>query len=1524
MNSSTLTLWKQAHTRQEPERPASEKEQAGPTTTQTPRRRAGSTRERTGSSSNPRTSRSTSHQLIDRIIINTDRHLKLRGYQKLWLNQFTPQDLNWQLDDFTTISCQTAALVSFPGSGLTTVLAAKALERFRASKPVLICADHDHLKLKIAQAMVDLADSIAEKRRIQDALRFDLNDLGSHNHTIRIINPASLRSALSTDGDRTARLTALKRFKDIFLDAVHHYTDPNDYRQLLIDLVQNTQEGEKPRIYGLSSTPKDSGTSGSSSSFSELFPPTHVIEGLAREDLVRQGSRGISLEARIITNSNNVHANDFRQIFGNDYDNHAKILRISAQSANYQLAEQMSKDLSYGRIRIVAQGAVEADQLAQVMAARGLRAQVLVSAKSHTRPPISGKGYYERVEETAQKSSKDLKHLQITHADGSVENVCLRFVGVDESQAIQNFENGDRPIIIDYQILDGLNSLETNTVIFFNASTNVQRMLRALGPSSVQAPGPLRFIHYEITKPNNTDGADLQHSVDAELRWILSDPQPWSTFASAQAVASTSIAGTQNLRGISRPAILNQGSTTAAILLDTDTRWINEGLRPLFIQFRGNQDTDEARILEGQKKYEEKFREHFQGRPEIDLDLLYGRKIDPELFAEIIKFNQGLLNKAYPHHHLYSHLDKYRIHVASIAPHLVKLDGDPSDFAVPLVRAFLDREESERQAPNEAWLQDLNEALGLPREKQTVKVDCYSGNGMRNITIALGQAQRLDLIARKFTEVLITNYGQDFFKIPSNVSSAISALLGQANTNKFLFTYLLQNLNLSPSKLAELTQKYSNLTTSIPVTSFAQACESIRAQYPNPPQDPDKLKFFTQDLLSSGLNISLASLVAAAIEFSKNSEQAIQDPNTLREQVSVFLTEAERQVFAPELRRESRLEENIPVLVNRHLDPVCQEILFNQLIAKIWPDHDARKTTVASPHRASDVRPHEITTESTIAIKLDDRYKDINLLGANVDWLKLVMDAASRQVDIPGLSGLAIGNQARLVRAIDQFATSRALPRLSQDQLELLCGIQAPKNDTQKDLLRAFIKHLGLDETATAISFPDRLGIRTIDEAELIISPRLQTKSKGGPGVVTNNFDNSLDPGLFRNPRLIGEYLLKNNADALSSPEGLRDFIRIINGDRTIFDHEEGGVASQATFRRYVQFLETRHPELGVTVAAYINSHPKLTNILDIDELRATLKAKGYCYEPDAVGKEKNIANIDFMDLRTAKKDTRQVFMTMVYHTGKSPDELYALADLHPIPEDCLNEVIRLAQNRLGLVNTTRIEIDIDYTRTEFFKQKSLFHKLWPSFEQGTISIQFTHTEKQYPNIGNLTSQTSMIQMDWDTKILTIKEMRPDDNGEYQIWNTVSYEHNGTSWQETSRDLAAENHYMDEWIDQCIDEMNQGPSIKHKILPPVDTTKKARLKAFVKEKSKEIQDEHERFQKVPKIIRAAVGLGEMTRADQDLFREFVAWNDRYSLGERVITSQILLKELIAKFPQRTGIRNLEELRLVADQLYIVV
>ncbi|MCE2928477.1 MAG: hypothetical protein LW817_02465, partial [Candidatus Caenarcaniphilales bacterium] len=1094
--------------------------------------------------------------ILERLNLNSKITLR-QAYQKPWLDAFDTNPNSIKFKDSNrqeqVIDFASKAIVSFPGSGLTTTLAAKALQLIREEEPVLILCEHDHSKQKIAQSILDLVEDPEEKQSIKSKLSFDHRGAKA----ITIVNPTVFQRKQSKTSEQVSNpVEALNpAIKHVLIDEANRYSgDPAEEQsraRIFTDILRqtNSSKDHPTHVYGVSSNPyydSEDEVHGTRQEqvieFYKIFLQANVSEGIAYPALKKQGfAREIKFNP--IRIESDLKTNALRNVFQADHSNPA-LTSINNDSALVQLA---SRSEIKGKTRIMAHSVQSADDLAKIYCVLGKKAAVVTSKH---------KGFYELVESPQEDEINNLKQFQYND-----KTYYLRKVIRDEAALLNGFEHGDIDFIIDYEILNGHDSPKVDNLVLFNASKWGPRMLKALGQSAI-APNQAKALNvYHCEFHNN---GELKQDISALLNGILANSNPWDMFLTQVNTNPAASLGTT-------PAVINPAPSTLAIvnaannstILATDERWLEKGLKPIFALLNPRD------LIQGEAEYLEKIRKHFGGK--LDEDVLFGRKKDPELFQKIIEFNFAILKKYSNASDNYSSLERYQSHLASIVPDLMKLEVDNHDFAVKLIA---DIYRNAPIKPDASWLKRLDQLL--------------------KIHPSASEMDKKQLRSEKFAEVLYKLYGKEFFVFPANAKNAIEVFTGQT-TNKFLLTYLLQSLSSSSAEIDQIKQEFPQLFAKNSSRNFKSLQKQILSKFPEAPQAAQIKEFLTQTLYKE-LGIDLVTLINAAIIGASTDDQQIRSHSDLKQDLNDFLQKLEESLFAQEkaLIEGDQFNQEIQKLVNEHIEPITQEIIFSQLMHKIWPDAAIRTTSHQSEHRSSDASPDTVTT-SVKGIKADDRFEAIDLLQADKNWLKVISDQTNTVVDFEALSGYQIGIKARLMTAINSFENSID-KSLTTREMKVLTGIEMPHDDAERNLVRSFLQFIQLDPKELVVQFPQRLGVTTPEEAQLLVAKALE-------GIKYRNKFTDATKNITLSADKLAEFFFGLSPELLLDREKLVIRIRELNDNNESTTDTAEKTRRQNNLRFYIGFCETQYGE--PKLADLVTKFPLRLGIRSKEELKA-------------------------------------------------------------------------------------------------------------------------------------------------------------------------------------------------------------------------------------------------------------------------------------------------------------------------------
>ncbi len=731
-----------------------------------------------------------------------------------------------------------------------------------------------------------------------------------------------------------------------------------------------------------------------------------------------------------------------------------------------------------------------------------------------------------------------------------------------------------------------------------------------------------------------------------------------------------------------------------------------------------------------------------------------------------------------------------------------------------------------------------------------------------------------------------------------------------------LDSYKAHVATVAPDLLQIETPKYE---------SFIDFQKAILDKYLYPPKEENKKEFFAKTL-PENLKIYLPSLIQAADE---HSEQLITLQNRTRTHFQPLLERAEKNCTHQErglMNNDLKYEEEIKKLVERYVDSLVQELLLNQLIKTIWKDEGIRKSVSASDYHLRT----DFLNSSQTKIKNKSEFKSINLLAADPEWLKFISFYTNQMIDIEVLSGLQIGTKVRLLTAIENFAKTQASKKLSVAQINLLCGIEKPLNEEDLNLLKEFIDFIGADYNKALVQFPDKLVINQ-QEASSMVKANLAaldaTNFNQAWITATNN--------TTQNPELVARFLRKvnENKDFLDPERRKRD-IAIINGDSRYFT-EENKTTSQNLLRSYISFLNygIERESLNIADWNFISLFPDLLGIRGQYELSDLIKAKGYiCGDDpknssdnpkDAYGRKMNPDGKKVFNNQTVQ-GVQDYVAKISLDTNIPLEEMYRIAEVSEPKSFYADPINQCAKYFEGKLKTSDQQIKIldaiERKRNEIRARNFVQTIISEGFYNipTNITINIPKPEAPEPDQERLNFDLSeySINCNFQEKL---KKARGTVTHETTDTQCYRYDSDNQIWVKDNdfSDRDIDKAYSKIFSQECNNSwMSKVFSICNGIDGKVHTHRL--FEDFIKEKTSALRTED-----VKKVLEVTMGTAsrfattltqEERSANQALFREFV--NYTY---EKTKDPTLKLDSIIAEFPKLTGVRDLGELKLIADR-----
>ncbi len=899
--------------------------------------------------------------------------------------------------------------------------------------------------------------------------------------------------------------------------------------------------------------------------------------------------------------------------------------------------------------------------------------------------------------------------------------------------------------------------------------------------------------------------------------------------------------------------------------------------------------------------------------------VISGRHIDQDLFREFL--NWAKINLA---------------HVYVYAPELVGITN--------------------RQEAKETFKFAFQEMMngGLPKEINNWHWYDYLDKHL-GIVPALPREHALNLRAKKFAEIIYDKFGPKYFEDRAFIRHVIEVFNGVKTDTKLIG--LLIN-SIPKMDMEEAMTLFPELTGYVAYMPFEKLQNMLITKYPNGPS-LDLDTFFKQTIFDD-LGISFATLVNSISDYHRASEQVIVN-NSVKEQIAEYLTSMK---------------------ATEHLHEITQQVLYNQILAKVWGIN--RATVITDNDFRHLVHPHKI---ESIVHPESPVEQAIDLENVNLDWVTYIDEAIKSKFPANELSSNlktrlafainkfineaehhfdeSLGDSKFLEQDIDTrsaFRKHQAVSTINKaDNVRAIrilsgaIGADGLTNDDKK-LLRTFAHSLDIDLEDLICKLSSFVGIISTQEATHIVNHALSQidRSKFNPRLA------ELTSNATTNPELIAEFLFERDPDALLDRESLSTAIRLINGDETLFTDSSRKASSQAYLRSYINFLEQNKPKLNIKVSNPVTELPQLMNILNKDELVAVIKAKGYhCSDYNGTNGSPRLEDIQstdtkdavakFYDPTTGKRyfnnqDRRGVieYVTRIgIDIDKTPEEMYALAKI-PNPETWYEEPAKLYSEYLA----TERDLPNQLSKIQGAVQSRKDEIKARDFV-GEVLDYGLYSEIHIDNPKSSTNTNTRIELRIKTELFSgqeqevIKQNKPKLGApEYTGIDLRCYEYENNAWQEK---VDFRKSFFNDAIDTavssafytnekgvmtflsggnttwCQDYLLAACAPLNKI-----ETAKQIAKDFLHSKRSELKlsNDPTGIARVIKVI-----LGDKSRFEEEKDPAIKQANQKLfrefvNFAQQATNNPLLdLNTIIAAHPKLTGVSNLDEIRLAALHQY---
>jgi hypothetical protein len=1097
------------------------------------------------------------------------------------------------------VPLRSVAVVGESGSGLSTLLANRALNNYRSNKPSIILAHGEHQLHSLAQTLLDCADP-DERASLLNSIEFVT---GNHpvttidqNKKIYIVSTDKLSRYLEknpsfrqtsshptmTRGGQTwgqalahqklSEILPLYRAPELLVDDVHSYTGVANqgFTKVLATLLHeiNFHTNQAVNIFGTSATPFARRIQDEQRPLNQGLTPT-----LQLEDFFPDNSRKQTPSANeLIENLKHYKTPTLSLI---QLDPATQTEMLNSDAAN-RLLDASASSINAGIVKlyktgkkwhIIAHSRAQATQLCGLFNLQGIRARVLTSPETRDGKIIGHSGYFE-------KSTNDSEGNFLELNDGL--STKMKAIKRSQENILNDYENGDCDVLIELDT-PATHSTITDTVVdltlrYDQANTHIKRLLG----EAVRHPEK-HDIEYIFLNPDN-------HQVFSQLisgQALELQPQGKGSSGSADTTITPTVTPTSATTNISRSGGIEHHKI-----------WFNILKQKLDSKYPGSSLADQI------SKLVNDFKDKSTKTEDETKAIVLGLVKDTRAFRELVDFlglNAIDTNIDVP--------DLMGVKEESVALRVLEKQYE--------IVAF-----SDAYTPNEPWLKRLDGALRLADNANGETRDHY----------------RLKL----FSEILFKKFGKEVFENRSFLDHALRVFTGN-QVDYRLFGLLVNALaSNEPSEggtgfsFSDIVKEFSQLTGSRVQVPFSELQKQILERYPEPPENIDV--FFRQGLYDD-FSLDFGNLVDAVREESQDSEQKIID-KSVADEIQKFLkanyqAKAEQNMpVGTKLRENERLELELDLKSKDDLSTITKEILYSQLISKIW-GHSA-KLKIHEENFTIELGPDSLNLEerepSSIesAIDIFQVNPDLAILYDHQDYdsaydrmdikkrlarsiSNFIIDRHNLSADEPNpLNTQPEKNDLTITRSQASHInpspvtkkpvkfTKAELTEAQKREIQVLTGAISREELTPADkkLLREFFQAKNIKIDKRLPQFHDRLGVETIQEAQLIIKDQLSKTSPDREWVSKfQNFDN-----------LISEFIFEQKKDIFNQdPKKLFELVSILSGDISQANKQE----AQDLIREFVVFAQAK--DSSITLINLLPEHHNLLGIKNLEELQKVI-----------------------------------------------------------------------------------------------------------------------------------------------------------------------------------------------------------------------------------------------------------------------------------------------------------------------------
>jgi hypothetical protein len=1074
-----------------------------------------------------------------------------------------------------------SSVVGESGSGLTLMLAKKAYENYQDGRPTIILAHREHQFHNIAQSVVDFADTSRREALVDnievisgdtDLSRIDpskkiyivsvhklqryLNGNDSfRQHTA--LMPSDFMPVVDYPQAKVSDILPLNRIRELLVDDVNLYTGQANegMTKILTSLLVETSthpDVNPVHLFGTTSTPYPREEQVQNKS------PVHGPYSLLQfEDLFPALSRQSTPSPKILIDEAKFYKQPKLSLLRLDEEVGEE---MKASDANQRLVDSASGSINDNIVNlyleesaikpdkkwhIIADSIDHAEQLCASFNLKGVNAKVATSGH---------KGYFrEETEDEKKPEASQRGRFILNDHENPEDKTRLRKVSQNVASVINDYENGDCNVIIDIDHKSCIHSTKTDKVLVLNLHETDSRTKHLMGEAVRDRSGPVnQSIEYVFLKEN---------TLNAFNRLLTDDEIDLSVIAKSNSAASDTNE-LMPLRTRTGLSVLQVGG------IDVNRNWLDAAFAKVLEKRYPGLDFENAVNQMVNDFYNQRTNKDIE---KLDLKaIVAGLVKDRKVFNEFVDFISPDLNSVLNPRNIRSFDLKKELTV--LVPDLMGVKNAETAFRI-LSKEYENLVFSdETYTPDEDWLARLDASLGIATEKKG----------------ELREQRRLKL----FAEIIAKKFGKEFFENRYFLNRSLKVFTGALADYK-LFGLLVNVLAGEEESsrgrgfsFDDIRKEFPHLLGSQIAVPFATLQRKILAKYPDgPPLDQDLTRFFREQLYDD-FAIDFSTLVNSVTNHSRETDQEIIDAS-VQDEIYKFLEASYREAAEADLPTTSALrpEKNqfdieIKEKAQDHLSSVTREILYHQLISKIWGlggsariNNDnfvfqlAADELAVNPRNKSEfvdlidltkINPDLALAYDHVKFKSSFDRVDIKERLANIVGGFLIarhsLSAIERQAvksdQARGDSYLVLkGDMKSRHNVIDAENNPKAallnlsLTKDQEREMNVLLGAVNREELTANDkkLLRDFFQVNKINLKKELPRFYDRLGVENLDEAKVVVSNLLKfSKTKNEAWV--SRFSN-------QHSDLVAKFIYEKYADSFNDPQQLHLILKVLSGD---------------------------------------------------------------------------------------------------------------------------------------------------------------------------------------------------------------------------------------------------------------------------------------------------------------------------------------------------------------------------------------